>query len=140
MKKIVSIPSMLAFAVSARAAVSKRWTITVIVNALACLGTMAFPNSAHAFGQVSGGVITSIYINPNYGALAFISISGTKSSNPSCSTNTSFQYVLSLSGAESNQLFSMLLAARVSQTPVTLMGTGACDLYSDVETLLYVVY
>jgi hypothetical protein len=57
--------------------VRKRLTVMVIGNALVCLGAMAFSHSAHAYGEVSGGLITSIYVNQQYGAVAYIRMSGT---------------------------------------------------------------
>jgi hypothetical protein len=114
--------------------------MVAIILAVGFTSSMVFPNLARAYGNVTGGVITSIYVSQQYGAIAYISIRGTKGSNPSCSTNANYQYALSLSNQDSAQMFSMLLAARINQSPVTLTGYGVCDLQSDVETLLLVVY
>jgi hypothetical protein len=109
---------------------------SVAVSVSASLGVMGFPNSARAYGTVSG-TITGINVNASLGPYAYISIGGTKGSNPSCSTDPNFQYVLSLSNG---QMFAMLLAARSAQMPVTLTGSGGCDLASNVETLWVVSY
>ena len=116
----------------------KRWTIMLIVSIFACLGAFGFCNDARAYGTTSG-TVSNIYVNESLGNLAYITISGTKSDGPACSTS-GYSYVLSLTNADAPQLFSMLMAARVAGSPVTLVGSGACDLVSTIETLWVVSY
>jgi hypothetical protein len=116
----------------------KRRTIMLIVSIFACLGAFGFCNDARAYGTTSG-TVSNIYVNESLGNLAYITISGTKSDGPACSTS-GYSYVLSLTNADAPQLFSMLMAARVAGSPVTLVGSGACDLVSTIETLWVVSY
>lgn len=119
--------------------VRKRWTIMLLVNAFAFIVAVGFSTEASADGTQTG-TITGIYVNEQLGAFAYITMSGTKSSGPSCSNGSSWAYVLSLTNPDAPQLFAMLLTARASQAMLSLTGDGACDLVSGVETLIVVSY
>jgi hypothetical protein len=117
---------------------SKRWTFLIIANLLVCLAAIGFSKDANALGTQTG-TVTNIYVNATLGSLAFITLSGTKSSNPSCSTGP-WSFVLNLTNGDALQQFAMLLTARTTQTPITLTGSGVCDIYSSVEGLWVVSY
>ncbi|SRR5258708_11485694 len=90
-------------------------------------------------GTVTGATITQLQIQTTYNEV-FIAISAAKTGNPSCSANGSYGFVLPLTTALENQMLATLLAARASNTPVTLTGSGFCDTYPSIETLVTVIY
>lgn len=99
------------------------------------LVALTFSLSANSQGSATNATITSLYINASY-SMVFIGVNVTKTSNPACSIG-GFAFVLPLTASSTvdNQMLALLIAARSSQTPVTLTGTGTCTVYSDVETL-----
>ena len=117
----------------------KRWAILFLIYAFVLIMAMGFSKEASAYGTQTG-TVTSIYVNESLGSLAYITMTGTKSSGPSCSSGSTWAYVLSLTNGDAPQLFSMLLTARTTGATITLTGDGACDLVSDVETLWVVSY
>jgi hypothetical protein len=101
--------------------------------------TLLFSNAALAIGTYTGTVSKVVILSAN-GALVFVEVSGTKTGSPSCSTNATFGFVMSLSGSPHGEMYLMLLAARAAGTSVTLQGTGACADYSTVESLATIYY
>ena len=112
--------------------------IKKMVKVLALLGAFGLSSIASADGSVGNAIITSIYINLQLGSLAFVTVNITKTNNPTCSASN--QFVLTLGSSIQNQLLATLLAARATQTPVTLIGEGSCNAYAGVEDLIVVTY
>jgi hypothetical protein len=103
------------------------------------LGLLCVSQQSYA-GSVSNATITSVAIFQQIGDLMFVSTNQAVNSPPSCSNNAGFTFVVSLSTAVGQQTMAVLLAARSAQASVTISGSGACDLYSNVETLVNVTY
>jgi hypothetical protein len=116
-------------------AARKRWATV----ALATLGAIIVSEGARADGTAAGA-ISGMMINQQIGSMVFIASLGTYTGGPSCATNTTYRFVLNLSSAEAAQMFTMLLAARVAGTAVTLIGAGTCNTYAGVEDLIYIVF
>jgi hypothetical protein len=112
---------------------------TAMTKTIAALGALLFSAAASA-GTVTGATITALGMGTAYGNLVFVSINIPKTGNPACSNNTAWNFVLPLTTALENQFLALLLAARATQTPVSLAGNGLCDTFGDVETLNYVTY
>lgn len=117
----------------------------LIAGVIAILPATAPP----ALGQSSlNGVaanvrIVGIGMVSTLGNMVFIEIAnGTKENNPSCSTSGpgTWSFVLPLTTTIQQQMFALLLKARESYDPVTLVGNGLCDTYDTVETLTNVIY
>ncbi len=110
-----------------------------VIAALAasCLAGAAFAQN----GAAAGAQITGIAIDAQIGNMAFIGIRpNTKGNNPACSTNAGSSFVLPLNTPLQLQMFAMLVSARANSQPISLAGSGLCDTYSDVETLVFVSY
>jgi hypothetical protein len=86
-------------------------------------------------GEVTDAVITKLLINKSYGETVFILVDKSKSNIPACHVNGSWTYVLSVTTELDKKMYALLLAARASQTPVTLNGSGACDVFGSIESL-----
>jgi hypothetical protein len=91
-------------------------------------------------GNVNGATITSVIISQQFGDLLLIQTNQQVGSAPSCSNSTGAQFVVSISTAIGQHLMAVLLTARAAQGTVYIAGTGACDLFSNIETLQSVTY
>jgi hypothetical protein len=108
------------------------------IKILVILGAIGLAATASA-GSVTGATITQLQIGTVYNEV-FVSVNVSKTGNPSCSANGEFSFVLPLTTAIENQELALLLSARATGAPVTLTGSGLCDVYSSVETLVTVLY
>lgn len=95
---------------------------------------------AMILSSASAGTIDKVHIistamNKSSGAMLFIRTDGTKTSNPACSTNTSWTFVMPLNDKTDQQMMAMLLAAQASQSLVRLDGNGLCSVSGNIETL-----
>ena len=109
------------------------------IKTTAVLGAITLSATASA-GSSTGATITHIYFGNSYGSFVFIEVSAAKTGNPSCSSNTTWGFVLPLTTTLENQMLAVVLAARTTNAPVTLTGSGLCDTYSNVETLENINY
>jgi hypothetical protein len=125
-------------------AARKRGTILVFLIALSAVGAIASPEGARADGS-SAGVVSFMMVNQQIGNMVFIAVTGQPSNKPSCQTNTTYQFVLSLSSPAARQMYAMLQSSK-SQTggtrsfPLDLVGAGTCNTYAGVEDLIYVLF
>jgi hypothetical protein len=95
---------------------------------------------AASAGSVTGATITGLGMNPGSGSVVWVSVNVSKSSNPACSTNSTWGFVLPLTTTLENQFLALLVSARATQTPVSLSGNGLCDTFGGIETLVNIVY
>lgn len=99
----------------------------------ALCATAAFPICAMAGN--SQGPVTEYIVNTQ-GKLFFVA--GTQNSKPSCSTGA---WAVDLTGPNSTggkAILAAIIAARASGRTVVVVGTGACDVWPDRETVSYV--
>ena len=66
--------------------------------------------------------VVRIGSSKTYGEILFIKTDKVKTSLPGCHVNLSWDYVMPLVSEQDKKLYAMLLAARASDTPVTLSG------------------
>jgi hypothetical protein len=97
--------------------------------------------------SIAGGVwieptyITRIGLDP--GGLAFVQVSPKIPNTvagyaaPACAVNADWQGVFNAATPTGQAFLSMAISARLARTPVRLIGTGACSLHGQVETLGY---
>jgi hypothetical protein len=111
-----------------------RWT-----RALIALGAICFSSVALSAGSVTNATITQIQISTTYSEV-FIAVNVAKTSNPSCSANGTFGFVLPLTTSLENQMLAVLLSIRATGSHVSLTGSGLCDTYPSVETLVQINY
>jgi hypothetical protein len=114
------------------------------LSALALVGSysalLAFSANLAKAGEVAGGTIVAVEASTIDQNMVFIEVSGTKTGNPSCSTNSTWQFVLSLANATTNAMLVEIITARTTATPVTVYGAGTCSAYSTVEDLQTIVF
>jgi hypothetical protein len=87
-------------------------------------------------GDVQDTTLTRLAIVKTYGDIVFVKVDNPKGSLPACHVNLSWTYVMPLVSEQDKKMYAMLLAARTSQAPVSLNGTGGCDHFASIETLL----
>ena len=87
-------------------------------------------------GDVLDTTVTRLAIVKTHGDIVFIKVDKPKDSAPACQVNLSWEYVMPLVSEQDKKMYAMLLAARVSQTPVSLNGTGGCNHFASIETLI----
>jgi hypothetical protein len=117
-------------------AMTKPSTAIALTKLIVAIGMLLVVRSASAAGSVTGAVITGIGIDWQLGNMAFISVNIPVSGSPACHINGSWAFVLPLSTPPQTSMLAQLLAARATQTPVSLQGNGLCDTWGDVETLV----
>jgi hypothetical protein len=109
-------------------------SVAVLSLTLLSAGTFA--------GTASNALIVTLGIDDGAPNILFIRVDRAKDAGtePSCHTNGSWNYVRPLVSEQDKKVYAMLLAAKSTQTPVTLIGTTNCAAYSGIETLQAVYY
>jgi hypothetical protein len=117
----------------------------LVLAAFTAIGgtTAAIGANSSTNGVAATVIIDSLGMDSTLGDMVFISVGsyGSKTSNPACSTEGPGQwsFVLPLTNAIQQQMFTALLAAHNAGATVTLVGSGTCDTYSTVETLVNII-
>jgi len=86
-------------------------------------------------GSVSGATITKLQISKVFPDILFVQLDRVKDSTPACHINGAWTYAMSMTTESDKKMYALLLAARVSQAPVTISGTGTCDVFGSIESL-----
>ncbi len=87
-------------------------------------------------GKTSNAEIDRMMIDEAYGGLIFIRVDGATENMPECSTNGTWQYVLSLdTELQRETMTSFLLSAYIAGKKVQLIGKDVCDKFGSIETL-----
>jgi hypothetical protein len=103
---------------------------------LICLATvLALAPNAYAGSTASGATILQLAINKLYGPFVFIRIDVAPTGAPTCATNGSWQYTLTLTNPGDTALYALLLTAYAQGRQVFIGGTGACSETGQVESL-----
>lgn len=97
------------------------------------LGLVLFCSAFGSMAGTSTGKVTSVIVNAS-NFLFFTA--GTKTGSPSCGQND--QWAISLDTAKGKSVYVLILAARASDTAVTVVGTAACAGWGDREDVLYI--
>ena len=100
------------------------------------------PFSTSFAGGLKQGRITNVLVAASIPDKAFIKIDGGYSASqpePSCSVGVSeWDFALDLTTITGRTLYSMALAAQMSQVIVTAEGFGTCTLRANYEDLNYI--
>lgn len=91
-------------------------------------------------GDLADARLIKIGTMKTYGEILFIKTDKTKTSLPGCHVNLAWDYVMPLVSEHDKKLYSMLLAARAADTPITLNGGGTCEYFGSIETLIGVTW
>lgn len=87
-------------------------------------------------GTILDASLTRLAIVKTHGDIVFVKADRSKDSLPTCHTNLSWDFVMPLISEQDKKLYAMLLVARSSQMTVSLSGTGTCDHFGSIETLM----
>ena len=113
------------------------------IKLTALLGLLILCLSTEA-SEILNAKITRLMIDRNHGAIVFIQTDGVSDRTPGagCHTNSTWDYVSDLTDTAGQEIYSTLLAAKVSQETISLRGKGqsVCDLHSSIESLSRVEY
>jgi len=91
-------------------------------------------------GDILDATLVKIASSKTWGEILFIKTDKSKSGLPGCHTNLSWDYVMPLTTEHDKKLYALVMAARASQTPVSLNGTGTCDHFGSVESLIGITW
>lgn len=103
-------------------------TILLIVS-------LAVPISAHAGWII--GKLTNLYVLPAPNNAALFRIAGTINGTPAC--NVAGEFAVSLAQPSGRLLVNQLLHAQTMGYAINVIGTNACDVWGDRETVSYIV-
>lgn len=105
----------------------------------ACALSLIAPREASAGEKL--GRITSVHLGQQHAEKVFVRIEGAYTQpEPACSLGvSSWDFVLNISGPTGKAIYTQLMAAQYSQTPVLVAGSGDCTLHAGYETLQYII-
>lgn len=109
------------------------------IKQIAALCILAFPVAALAAGSASG-TVSHQFVSASFGDIVFVEVSGVKTGNPACSTNSPWQFVIPRTSAFYQDLFTLLQNAQNKGGTVTVTGTGTCSVASNTETIASVEF
>jgi hypothetical protein len=92
---------------------------------------------AHA-GTVTGAHVVTLGFDNGAPDILFISVDKSKDTQAGCHSNPTWSYVISLSTSQGKNMYALLLSARATQAPVTMVGAGTCTVFAGMESLLAV--
>lgn len=98
---------------------------------LLMMGLFMIPALAHA-GQVTG-TVTGLIVRSSDG-LVYVTLSGTRTGGPTCATYPYFMIADENSNSGKKQ-FAMLLAAKASNSTITIVGRNTCVRWNDGEDI-----
>jgi hypothetical protein len=106
------------------------------IKQLAALCILAFPAAVFAAGTATG-TVTHLLISGTFGDLILIELSGVKTGNPACSTDSPFQFLLPRNNTEQfyTDMLGILQSAYNKGGSVTITGLGACTVSTTLETI-----
>lgn len=105
----------------------------------ACALSLMAPGEAGAGEKL--GRITSVHLGQQHVEKVFVKIEGAYTqAEPACSIGvSSWDFVLNISVPTGKAIYTQLIAAQYSQTPVLVAGTGDCTLHAGYETLQHII-
>lgn len=104
--------------------------------------------SAFAEGSCLNCLIKNFGVGPYFdsictsGSCVFVSMDGTVSNRPGCSTNSTWHFVLDVTTPGGRTTYAMLLAAKSAGTRINISGANNCVLSpaASTENLYWVTY
>ena len=104
---------------------------------LAALLLMALPGTAMA-SEATAGVISSIL--PTYNGAVLFNHTGTRGAPPTCQgPGLANRWALDTTTAGGQSMLAVLLSAWASNKRIIIIGTGACTIWGDTETVSFYV-
>ncbi len=97
------------------------------------------PQNSEASTSPGAVIITKIDVQTAAGGQVIFYVSGSRSGMPSCATAGN-RWAFSGNNGAGQVTMSIILIAYSSGKPLTIIGTGACDVWGDTETVSYISY
>lgn len=107
-----------------------KWTLWVFGAILTFFSAVTLGGSVASPGTLSMIVVWS-------GGQFIVTTSGTRTAIPTCAANQPARFALDSTTAAGKTQAAVLMTAYSTSRQVTLVGTGACDVVADTETVNY---
>ena len=115
---------------------ARKVDIKTVLNGVALVAAVCLPLCAH--GGNTSGTVTQIITGPANVNFVYVVTTGSNSALPACST-VGNRYVIDITSNAGKAAYAAVLAAKISNSAITLVGTGTCTLDSNSETVSMVV-
>lgn len=96
--------------------------------------TLFYPSVAANASNSNPGVVGGVTVQEN--ARAFFSQAGARTARPACATID--RWAFSLANPSGQGMLAAILTAYSLGRPVSVVGTGTCDVWPDTETVVYI--
>jgi hypothetical protein len=100
--------------------------------------------SIRAFAEgYSGPTVPSMSASSNGIEFIYLPVSLRGSGTPACATyqgGSYFRFAVSITTDAGKAIYAALTAAAIAGLQVEILGTGACDIQSDTETIMTISY
>jgi hypothetical protein len=100
--------------------------------------------SINAFAEgYSGPTVPAMAANSNGVEFIYLPVSLRGSGTPACATylaGSYFRFAVSVTTDEGKAIYAALMAAAFAGQAIEILGTGACDIQSDTETIMTVSF
>jgi hypothetical protein len=105
------------------------------VKSILAFFVMSLPLAAFASGSATG-TVSNLFVDASFSGVVYITLTGAKSGNPTCSTSTRGQFVIPITAAiDYPYMFNLALNAQQSGATVTITGQDQCNVDNNVETI-----
>lgn len=118
--------------------VTRRFNSRKMMMKLVLLATALSPLSAYC-GNTTGTVtqiMSGPTTNPNQ---VFVTTTGTNTALPACSTAGN-RYVFTLQGDAAKAMYAAFLSAKLTNSTITLIGSGTCAIEATSENVNQLVF
>lgn len=112
----------------------KKILVAAMMIASICIG---FSHSVSAAGQITG-TITEL-LQRNSDGIIYLALTGTPTGRPACATS-GYWMIANETSDTGKRLFATLLAAKLSNSVIQVIGTGTCTRWVDGEDINYVIF
>ena len=111
---------------------TKKFDSRGILKQAVLFAMAAMPLSAYCGN--TAGTVTQILTGPTNTNLVFVTTTGTNTALPACSTAGNLD-VIDLTSNAGKAAYAAILSAKLTNSTVTMIGTGTCTLDTTSETV-----
>ncbi len=113
------------------------WKTYVYIVAL--LSLIAISSSVYGNSFVIGAMIRQIYLHPT-SRHVYVEIDVEPINKPACATNAVYDYAFQQNnGIAGGGVLAVLLSAKLTGDNLTIVGTGTCTIYPNMEDINNVI-
>jgi hypothetical protein len=109
----------------------------VVLISFALTSCLLTPAAAQASGTSPSAIVTAIYVMYGNGGQVIFYTSGAHSGQPACATQNT-RWIFAGTTTAGQATLSLVMTAYATGKPITVYGTGACDMWPDTETVNYI--